>query len=108
MSEPRRSEFFDCGCGTQEHMIRFDMDTWSHDAPELFVSIYLNQYRPWWKRVIPAFKYLLNLKPARCGFGHWDTWIMQYRDIPRLQALLSDFQRERDAWADSIIEKRAV
>ena len=105
MSEPRKTECLDCGCGTQEHMLRFDLDTWSEDPPDLYASIYLNQYRPWRKRIVPAVKYLFNLKPARCGYGHWDTWSMRYEDIGRLQSILSEFKQKRDEWAENLVNR---
>lgn len=83
-------------------MLRVDMDEWRDDPPDLYASIYLNQYRPWWKRIIPAFKYLFNFKPARCGFGHWDTWSMQYEDIDRLQCLLAEFKQLHEEWMDKV------
>lgn len=105
MSDPRKTEFLDCGCGTQEHLLRFDLDSWGDGPPDFYASIYLNQFRPWWKRIMPAVKYLLNLKPASCGFGHWDTWCLQYEDIPRLEALLTEFRRKREEWAEGIVNR---
>ena len=105
MTDPRKTECLDCGCGTQEHMLRFDLDTWSDDPPDLYASIYLNQFRPWWRRIIPAIRYLFNLKPARCGYGHWDTWIMQRDDAARLKALLTEFQQRYDDWINRIVDR---
>lgn len=43
------THYFECGCGADEHTIRFTLDKDKEDSG-IYASIYLSQYRSWWKR----------------------------------------------------------
>lgn len=78
------SEFFECECQSDEHTLRFMLDT---EENELLASIFLNDYRSFWKRFVTAVKYLFGYK---CKYGHWDTWTLRKDDVERLAYLLSE------------------
>ena len=76
------SEFFECVCHYDEHTIKFEYDA---DDNQLYATVFLCQYFPWWIRCWVALKYALGLK---CKGGHFDTWILDPRDAERLGNLL--------------------
>jgi hypothetical protein len=93
------SWFFECRCGTDEHTVRFVFD--DDDPPEVYLSIYLNQYRNIFKRIWVAVKYIFGYK---CKYGHWDNWILDQNDANRMKGMLNQFI---DAW-DKWTEKKAL
>lgn len=82
-----RTEFFECICATEEHTIRFKLDT---DDTELYASVFLNQYRGFFGRLWIAIKYLFGYK---CKYGHWDCTELRPEDADRLIALLQEYKR---------------
>lgn len=83
------TEYFECSCGSDEHTIRFVLDK---KDKEIYLCVFLNQYRPWWKRIWIALKYVFGYK---CKYGHWDNWTMVSTDVERLQKMCSDFIKEK-------------
>lgn len=81
------TNYFECGCGADEHTLRFTMDKGPED-PGIYTSIYLNQYRPWWVRVGGGLKYIFGYK---CKYGHWDCWLMRDEDAKRLRDMCDDY-----------------
>ena len=81
-------QFFDCACLSEEHTLRFDLWDWTPEPPELYLSVFLNQWRPWYGRLWVAIKYLFGYK---CRYGHWDNTIIRVEDAPRLQQLLGRY-----------------
>ena len=77
--------FYECACGSDEHTIRF---TLNKAEKEVYLSVFLNQYRPWWKRVYVAIRYIFGYK---CRYGHWDNWLMDENDAVRLRDMFNDF-----------------
>lgn len=77
------TEFFECECGADEHTLRFVFDT--EDDYCIYTSIFLNDWRPWYKRWWVAIKYALGYK---CKYGHWDSWILKSEDAKRLKSML--------------------
>lgn len=105
MNIGRTSVFLDCGCGTQEHLLRFDLDVWRDDMPELYASIYLNPWMPWWRRCVAAVRYVLGMAPCKGG-GHWDSWIIDNSDdAVRLTELLEAYEKARSEWAEKFAVK---
>lgn len=76
------THYFECDCHNDEHTIRFTYDA---DENELYLSVFLNQYRSFLGRLIVAVKYLFGYK---CTYGHWDCWVMRRNDAQRLSELL--------------------
>jgi hypothetical protein len=86
------TEYFDCICHSPEHTLRFvlDLDT---DDPIIYTEIFLNQYRPWYKRIWVAIKYIFGYK---CKYGHWDSWELKIEDAKRLAQMLISYQIAHD------------
>lgn len=81
------SHYFECACYSEEHTIKFVLDKDPED-PEIYVSVFLNQYRSWWKRLWVGIKYIFGYK---CMYGHWDNWIMKDEDAQRLIDMCNEY-----------------
>lgn len=107
--EHLQNEFFVCQCFSDEHTLRFTFDT---EEMEIFTSVFLNAWEPWYKRLWTAIKYFFGYK---CKYGHWDSFIMKHEDVSRLRELLDQFEAHVTAknalkftvWRERIEEKIA-
>lgn len=80
--------YFECSCGAHEHTLVWDEDVWEQDGEvhrEVYASVMLNQYLPWWRRLWVAAKYAAGV--ATCRGGHFDAFILRPEDAERLAAL---------------------
>jgi len=78
------THYFDCGCGSFEHTIRFSLNK---EEGEIYTDVFLNQYRHFWKRVWIGIKYAFGYK---CRYGHWDCWILDKSDVTRLRDMCDE------------------
>lgn len=78
------SEFFECKCDSDEHTVRFVLDK---EDKEIYLSVYLNQYRWWYQRVWVAIKYAFGYK---CKYGHWDVTMFKEEDTTRLRDMCNN------------------
>ena len=74
--------FFECDCHSDEHTLKFTFD---QEENELHTSVFLHQYRGFWRRLWVAVRYVCGYKSR---FGHWDCFILRAEDAPRLRALV--------------------
>jgi len=81
-----KTHYFECQCYSDEHTLKFLID---EEEKDLYVSIFLNQYRNIFKRIWVAIKYVFGYK---CKYGHWDTWMLREEDFKRLQQLLKEYE----------------
>lgn len=81
------AEFFECVCETDEHTMRFKLDT--HYPVELYLSVFLDQYHGFFGRLWIAVKYLFGYK---CKYGHWDCATIKLQDADRLIRLLERYK----------------
>jgi len=82
--------FFECRCGSNEHTLQFTYDKEDH---EIYTSVFLNDWLPWYKRIYRAVKYVLGYK---CQYGHWDCWIMDENDIDRFREMMDRFEIDNE------------
>lgn len=85
------THYFECGCGADEHTLRFTLDLNDEEESEgkaLYTSIFLNDYRRWYQRLWIGIKYIFGYK---CKYGHWDAWILHEPDAIRLREMLDQF-----------------
>lgn len=71
---------FSCYCGDPAHTLFVDLDIDPYPEqplhkdfvvnPELYFAIYLDQYRPWYRRLVVAIKYLLGYKSKYGDFSN--------------------------------------
>jgi hypothetical protein len=92
--ESLKSEFFECECHSDEHVVKFTPDLEDDNTLNwrIYVSVYLNQYRTIWGRLKTAVKYLFGYK---CKYGQWDTAILTPEDCSRLKLLIEKFEAAR-------------
>jgi hypothetical protein len=82
---------FDCSCFSDEHTFTFVIDP---DDGELYLSVFLSQYRGFFGRVVEAVKYVFGYTSK---YGHWDTTILNRDDTVRLATLCQRAVEARDA-----------
>lgn len=92
---PIERHHFDCDCGSDEHTFKFAYDP---DDGDLYLSVYLDQYRTFFQRLGTAIKYAFGYTSK---WGHWDTTILSRDDAARLAALCQRSIVARDAYVAS-------
>ena len=80
------TEYFDCKCSSPEHTLRF-----VYDEDDIYIEIYLRQYRNFFKRIWIAIKYIFGYK---CQYGDWDCFILKEDDIQRMIRLLTKKEKK--------------
>lgn len=85
--ERHEVQFFECDCHDLEHLIKFELWIDKNDA-DLYLSVFLNQHRNFFKRIWIAIKYIFGYK---CRYGHWDNWSLAIEDAERLKNLIEKF-----------------
>ena len=75
---------FECTCSTFDHNVRFETD---NELGSITISVPLNHWLPWWKRLWLAVKYVLGRTER---YGHYDTVELNPHDYDRIRALLDD------------------
>ena len=78
-----KTEFFDCLCHSNNHLVRFTLD--SGDDPALFLSYQLIPHKHVFRRIWVAIKYVFGI-PMK--YGHWQETLLNYKDSSRLYDLL--------------------
>jgi len=71
----------DCQCMSEEHTIRF---VYSPEENEVYTSVYLNNFEPWYKRIWLAIRYIFKFKPS---YGHFDCTVLKPDDVLLLDRL---------------------
>lgn len=85
--------YFECQCGSDEHTLKFTLDKGGDacdDVAEIYTSVFLNAWEPWYRRAWSAIKYTFGYK---CKYGHWDCWILRNEEAGKLRAMLDEFDR---------------
>ncbi len=70
-----------------EHTLKFVLDPVEGD---IWTDIYLCQFRPWYKRVWVAIKYIFNIKPRT---GAWDCTLLRQEEYSKLRNLLDKSEK---------------
>lgn len=77
------TEFFECQCHSDEHVLRLTLSL--DDDPVIYSSVFLGSY-PWgWRRIWTGIKYIFGYK---CKYGHWGCFQLKPDDALRLQGML--------------------
>ena len=71
--------YFDCECESGEHVVRFIYDP---EDGDVIVEVQLTQYRNVFKRLWIALKYVFGYE---CKFGHWDSAMISWKQLGRLE-----------------------
>lgn len=86
------TKYLECACDSAEHTLRFTLDVVDNEFAEIYVEVQLNQYLPWYKRVYRAVQYIFGYE---CKYGHFDTTILNNKNIPQLKDILEEFEHTR-------------
>jgi hypothetical protein len=73
--------YFDCQCSDFNHLVRFELD----NDGDVYVSVRMNYWEPWWKRVWNAIRYIFKRDVA---YGHFDVTMLREEDFARLHDLM--------------------
>jgi len=79
-----RRETFECECLSHKHLVKFVLDD---EDNFLSVIVNLNNWLPWYKRILVGIKYILGLPT---NYHEFDEVILQQKDIQRLQEILTE------------------
>jgi hypothetical protein len=96
MMQPVNTEYFSCSCHSAEHTLRFDYDP---DDGELYTTVYLHAYRPWYQRVWLAVKYVFGRNRR---YGDFDCFTLDPRDRDRFVNMATSFQRYHDSRQNAV------
>lgn len=89
--------YIECECHSPEHTLRYSLD---HEDQVIYVSVYLDQYHPWYERAWIAVKYLFGYK---CRYGHFDCVLMGPEQVEQLKKVLQEFENvPKDPWYQQI------
>ena len=76
--------YFECQCHSDEHTLKFQLDD-IEDIPDediryadLYVTTHLSDWPGFFRRLWRGLKYVFGYK---CNYGHFDTFIMQDKDV---------------------------
>jgi hypothetical protein len=82
--------FLSCDCSSVEHTIVVQVFDWGSEmpyGPDFIVNIQAVNYRPFYKRVWAALKYIFGADLI------WNDVILQKDDIPKLQAAIDHYNK---------------
>lgn len=86
-----KSELFICNCNSVGHNFIIQLDEYE-DNFELVLSVHLNNYLTFWKRIYVAIRYIFGYTAS--DYGHYDCVLIKRDDVSRLQNLLKEFQEK--------------
>ncbi len=78
---------FECTCLTFDHNVRFEVD---NEIGTISISVPLNHWLPWWKRIWLAIKYVFG-KTQR--YGHYDTIQLNPNDYEKIKTILDQSEK---------------
>ena len=99
------NEVFSCPCNSDEHRIAFSLfdyqgkdkpdENWpAEDRYDLTVSVYLCNYRGFWRRLWAGLQYVCG--KFTCRHGHFDCGTISYDDAERLIRVVQAFKNKVD------------
>jgi hypothetical protein len=68
-----------CSCRSPEHTLTYNLNT---EDREVYTSVFLHQYRPFYQRVWIAIKYIFGYNSR---YGHWDCFSADREKILELK-----------------------
>lgn len=90
-----------CDCGDLMHTLK--VEYWDDDVHNVDISVMMPQERPFWKRIIPAIRYLFNLRGK--NDWHYTSVSMRHDTVAELQRFLHQYQTDRDAYYENYDKK---
>lgn len=87
-----KDNLFICDCGDIEHNFVVSSNLEDNEK-ELYVSIYLSQYRNFFQRVWVAIKYIFGKKSK---YGAWDVVILNEENMIRLKKIIEEELKKKN------------
>ncbi len=84
-----KREVFVCECNDISHNIVLELFDWG-DGVDFYINVYVLQYNGFFKRIWIGIKYIFGMKYL---YGHYDTIMIKYEDVPRLRSLLDEYEK---------------
>lgn len=78
-----RRVYVECKCSSTEHVILLRSDHYSDDDSDFFIETQLRKMGPWYRRIVPAFKYLLGI-----GDGLWADTMVTDESLDEIEELI--------------------
>lgn len=78
-------EYFECSCWSPEHLIMVETNA---SESEVIITTQLSHHLPWYKRIIPAIKYVFGMDYDCAG---WGETVLNYSQAARLHQMLTEF-----------------
>jgi len=75
-----------CVCGTLEHHLIWCFDD-KHDPEYLYLSVHVNPYYSWYKRIWIGLKYIFGSKFVD---GHYDELMLDRAKVVKMRDKLND------------------
>jgi len=85
--------FLSCECSSPEHTIVVQVFDWGDNLPykpDFIVNVQASNYRPFYRRVWAALKYIFGADLI------WNDVIVDRKDIPKLQAAIDYYNNLLD------------
>jgi len=82
------THYFECGCGHDEHTIRF---TINKEDKDLYLSVFLADWHPWWIRLWLGVRYTFGYKSR---YGYFSCWTLNPDDAERLRDMCDEFIKD--------------
>lgn len=99
-----KSYYIECMCQSLEHTIRVCVDKEDEFTP-LWIDVHLIQYRPWYKRVWPAIRYIFGHKSK---FGDFDTCCLERAQAEKIIAAIREVYPLRESATGTLSPVRAL
>lgn len=81
-----KRQYLDCACSTLDHTFAVNVDT-SDDHLPLWIDFHLCMWRPWYKRIWLAIKYIFGYQSK---FGHYDTVCLDREQAYKLVDIINE------------------
>jgi hypothetical protein len=75
----------DCDCAAAHHQVVAKLTDWGSGDVDLTLYVQLHQWRPWWKRVYCATKWVFG---GMVPWGHWDSTTLRTEDAAKWRDML--------------------
>ncbi len=80
-----------CECTNAEHCVIIQAAEWDNGDRDVFLSIHLSPYLPWYKRIINAVRYIFGY---RCSFGDFNEIILSKNHIVKLERVIEFLKKK--------------
>ena len=95
--------FLRCECHCPEHIVVISVSDNAFDGeplpPDFYIETQANQWRPFYKRIWVALKYIFGAELV------WENTIVHKDDIPKLQSAINHYNYLAEKYAKKTLDK---